>query len=140
MDTDSLAAKNHKTHKGFLPLRVGGVCGADGEQRQRTWRVSCLFILQILRHNPPPAPAAARFHPAHACASGRKVLTTARQNNKVLRRQARQCPSAATLQRRKVSIRAASRCPQLRNRQYPKHRQIENLPTQFVKHNLVAGF
>lgn len=96
--------------------------GSQGKtiQRERAG-VRCLFILQILRRNPPPAPAAAPFHPAHARASGRKGLTTARQNNKVLRRQARQCPPAATLRRRKVSTRVASRCQCLHNRRDAAH-------------------
>jgi hypothetical protein len=35
-----------KRLRAFLPLRVGGVSGADGEQRQRTWRVRC-FVKPI---------------------------------------------------------------------------------------------
>ena len=61
-------------------------------------------------------PAAGGFHSANVGASGRKGRTIARRTDIFLLLKVHRLQPAATLRRRKVSKRAASRCPHLSNR------------------------
>lgn len=90
MDTDLMATKEHK-----------------GRKR---------FTLQIPRRNQRQERGVVQFHPAHACASGRKARSIARRSDTILRWRVRQRQRDATLQKRIVSTRAASHCQRHRNR------------------------